>query len=614
MTTKQGTILVIDNDPDWLEILSSALKSDGLFEVVSVERRRDAIQQLQENRFDLVFVNLLLREAFSGPWLADFTMILDEISSQKGRAIMFTGVNNEDFEIMNTIFDLRRQYKEILIVLPKHNISTYKIREEAMRALGIADPHSSGLATPPRVGVVLDEVSASMFSSKKSLSFTGVRQNNIVQDIFSTLGDNFPRRGFLKSHEDKIQMLVEAREDRKIYSSVSLWNALWLDEPGLPNIPLMKVLAKQEFSGGMYETYRDHVSHSIWMYFLGLYLYLQNTPVGNAIRKKMTEDTFLKAWKIASIFHDIGYAGDKGIDHEDDYLKPLLEDLRKFNEFPMGEYLTARGIKCSEADEEAIARVIGLFTPKVLTLDDLEKLPIPGKNENILNFIEDFAVPTQLAQRNQTTPFQNYYSLCKTVKPKNRERFRDHGILSALILLHQFYYFDYCLKSLKNISLPERLSRETRSALEKIITEPITSSYEESIKQAAAAMALHNVNVDIWNIEKAKDSPYNLSLSDYKITLDDTPLAFLLALTDVLQCWDRPMRRYVDNPKKLSLRSQDVSIRCENDTIVWSIKDDSTSGEKLVKPNQEIQVMSTYLSYGRDGNLNALIREEDWIE
>jgi CheY-like chemotaxis protein len=615
IANERKKILIVDNDPDWVEIISSALRKGNLFYIESVENRKAAIQMLQKNKFDLVFVNFLLRESFSGPWLADFTMILDEISNQNGRAIMITGVNSDAHDIMNKIFEIRQKYQEILLVLPKGDIATYEIRDAALDALGVKMSNlvdRNAHQTNPIEAI--DETSTGNFSLNLEPSSKITDQNNVVENILMVLRNNLSTREFFRLHEDKIQMLIESREDRKIYSSVSLWNALWLEESGMPNLPLMKVLAEQEFSGEMYTDYRDHVSHSIWMYFLGLYLYNQNEPIRNAIRTKLSEDVFFKAWKIASIFHDIGYAGDKGIDKEDNYLQPLLEDLNSFIRFPIGGYLKSRRIECSEADEAAIAHTIGFFTPKILNLDDLEKVPVPGKDENLLNFIEGLVIPTQLAQINQKTPLQNYYSLGKTVKPKNRERFRDHGILSALILLYQFYYFDYYLKGLKNASLPARLGRETRSAIEKMMSEPITLLYEEPVKQAAAAMALHNVNVDIWDIEKAKDAPNYLSLSDYKITLQDTPLAFLLAFTDVLQCWDRPKRRYVDNPNELSLRNQDIRIRCDGNLIIWSIRTDPATGDKLIKPAQEIQIMSKYLSITRDKNLSILIRQEDWTE
>jgi len=100
-----------------------------------------------------------------------------------------------------------------------------------------------------------------------------------------------------------------------------------------------------------------------------------------------------------------------------------------------------------------------------------------------------------------------------------------------------------------------------------------------------------------------------LSLSDYQIKLEESPLAFLLALTDVLQCWDRPKRRYVDRPDELAARNQDVHITCEDDAIFWSVKPDSTAGRQLISPTQEIQTMSKYLAYRGQRDLAELVQE-----
>jgi hypothetical protein len=317
----------------------------------------------------------------------------------------------------------------------------------------------------------------------------------------------------------------------------------------------------------------------------------------------------LRAWKIAALFHDIGYTCDKGIDQEEEFLRPLLSQLQDFTDYPLRLYFGSRGFDLSEKEETDLARISNRLTPKVLTLDSIELLPLPGPEKRSLNLIENLAVSTRLAQKGHETPLQNYYALGKTVKPRNRERFRDHGILSALILLHQFHYMNYCLQILNDMPLPDSINRDTLEELTRLVANPVTLQYIEIVHQAAAAMALHNVNVDIWNIDKAKDPPYYLSLSDYRIALDETPLGFLLALTDVLQCWDRPKRRYESKPEGLSIRSQDVRITCRDDTIYWSIKPDRDAKKQLISPSEEIKAMSKYMSYRGKRDLSSLIRE-----
>jgi len=424
------------------------------------------------------------------------------------------------------------------------------------------------------------------------------------------LDDSLPDPGFSELHRDQICRLAGSLEDRRIHSAVELWEQLWIQEPGLPYLPLIKKLATQEFSGEMYSEYRDHVAHSMWVYLLGLYLYKQNRPIREAIQGKFSETEFLCAWKITALFHDIGYTCEREIDQEEEFLQPLLRALQAFTDFPLRGYLKARRVELSEKDETDLAQMSGRFRPKMLDLDSIEFMPSPGPKEKLLDRIEDLAIPTHLAQEGQETPLHDYYRLGQTVKPKTRERFRDHGILSALILLHQFYVLDLCLQKLQGLSLPRSIGRNTRTELQKIISGPVTQSCAEMVRQAAAAMALHNVNVEIWDIEKTKQYLYHLSLQDYRIMLEESPLAFLLALADVLQCWDRPKRRYVDQPEGLSVRSQDVHIACEGDMILWSVKPDSTAGRQLVSPAQEILAMSKYTAYRGEKDLSPLIREK----
>lgn len=484
-------------------------------------------------------------------------------------------------------------------------LDVYKTADQLPLALQSADyapATSEPLISPPR----------SVWETWGWRSTDGVEiPEGVIRDILLGLNDDLPDARFCELYRDQVCRLASAREDRRIYSAVKLWEELWIHEPGLPYLPLIKKLATQEFAGEMYSEYRDHVAHSIWVYLLGIYLYKQNRPIREAVQNQFSELDFLCAWKVAALFHDIGYTGDRGIDQEEEFLQPLLDELQVFTDFPLCGYLKARGFELSEKDDTDLARISNRFAPKVLNLDGIEFMPLPGPEKRLLDLIEDLAVSTNLAQKGQKTPLQSYYSLGKMVKPKDRGRFRDHGILSALILLHQFHYLHHCLQILNGIPLPEGINRDTFYKLTKIISGPVTQRYTEIIRQAGAAMALHNVNVEIWDAEKAKQDPYRLSLHDYRITLEESPLAFLLALTDVLQCWDRPQRRYVDDPGKFSIQSQDVHISCEDDIILWSISPDIVAGRQLISPSDAIETMSKYLAYRGEKNLSLLINERE---
>lgn len=433
-----------------------------------------------------------------------------------------------------------------------------------------------------------------------------------VRDILVGLGDRLPDESFSRKNRDLICSMASSHEDRRVQTAVRLWETLWVEEAGLPHVPFMRILAKDELSAKMYSEYRDHVVHSVWVYLLGLYLYERNGPIRAAILGRMEEEDFLLAWKITALFHDIGYTCDKGIDQEASFLQPVLDELQALTDSPLRAHLEARGFKLSERDEVDLARVSSRFTPRLLTLDSIEFMPAPGPEQRLLRQIEPLVIHTQLAQETEETPLQNYYNLGKTVKPNNRERFRDHGILSALILLHQFHFFTLCLQSLQVKTLPKSISRRTLKELSSMISASAAARHAKIVHEAAAAIALHNINVEIWDIEMAKQSPHNLSLADFQISLDESPLAFLLALTDVLQCWDRPKRRYVHKAEGLSVRNQDVRIFCVGDLIQWAVRHDAMAGKKLVDPGEEIKALSAYMSYQGRKDLSPLVREEEF--
>jgi hypothetical protein len=431
----------------------------------------------------------------------------------------------------------------------------------------------------------------------------------VIRDVLLGLED-LPNTGFSEDNRDDICILAELLDDRRVKSAVSIWNKLWLEELGLPFLSYFEDLVIKENSGQLYKEYRDHSTHSVWLYLLGLYLYNQCQPIREAINNKYEFNNFLRAWKIAALFHDVGYSCDVGISQEEKFLAPLIKKISYFSDYPLLTTLEPRGFKITITDEEEIARSTGRFRPGALNLSRIESTNLPGSNERILSCIESLVLPACLSQGGCYTPLSNYYDLAKTVKSEQRDEcFRDHGILSAILLLYQYHRLDYSLKITTVNEIPKRIPRETARKLNEMISSGVTEEYKDSIYIAAAAMALHNVNVDIWDIDLTRDLRYSLSLNDFKIDLNEMPIAFLLAITDRLQCWDRPKKRYVQNPKDFSILSRDVHIFCEDNMIKWQINRDTTTKEQLLSPIEEIKDMSKYLSINGSRDLSQLIIE-----
>jgi CheY-like chemotaxis protein len=590
MTTPK--ILIVDDDPTWCE---GSLKTPLLnlkCQVSTTQERSQALALMQDETFDIVVLNVRLSFGEDSTHIIPrWAEVLDLINQREAEAIVVASRSfPADIQIDKLV---RMAFRDFGVV-------DFMVKEDFNQIEYLQRIQDAMKKRP-------SPISWERWQWKSTDGKETIPQG-VIRDILLGLGNDFPETGFSDGYRDIICSLAVSHEDRRIQSAVRFWERLWAQERRLPYSPLMKLLAKTELSGQMYPEYRDHVAHSIWMYLLGLYLYQRNASIREAILAKFSEVDFLSAWKIAALFHDIGYTFDKGIDREDEFLRPILNELQRTIDFPLRAYLQPRGVNLSEAVENELMGLVGRFTPKILSLDDLEFSPAPGPRERLLARIENWAIPTLLAQRGHETPFQNIYFMGKTVKPKNRDRFRDHGILSALILLYQFHCLDLFLQGLEKIELPRSLNEKEREGLQQIIAAPAIPP-TKVLWPAAAAMALHNINVEIWDTYKARQEPYYLNLEDYRIDLEETPLGFLLAVTDVLQCWDRPKRRYEDKADGLSVRSQDVHIECNDDVIFWSVESDSAKYQPL-NPDREINSMSKYMAYKGNKNLSPLIKEK----
>lgn len=585
------SILYIENEHSWQKMIGAILSDYNLQIVSNYDEAVSIIEKSSGNSFDLVIINLNLEE----DQCLDGVSLIEKLED-KIPCIVLTGRSTE----AKGLFE-RYNVEQVLT----KGIEDFFDRELLIREV-------------KRV----TEVKKSKWEKCRWKSTDGrvTINKGIIREILKGLGDDLPHPEFHSSYRDLLCIISHSQPDWIISHTVKLWECLWLEEEGLPYLPLIRILARMEMKGEMYEAYRDHVTHSIWVYLLGLFLFRESKIVRDSmLRIFPSVEDFLKAWKIAALFHDMGYTYDEGIDSEkreedpeNNYLVPLLEELAEFNNYPIGQYLKARELNLSEREEDKLAMLSNRYNPLRLTLDTFEEVPFRPTESvcKVLDAIEDKAITTQLGQKSNLKPIQSYYKLGKKEKPlpKERPRFRDHGVLSALILLHQFYRLKDSFQNLSGDSLPESIDRSAQDKLKKMIDEKSVDKCENVVKEAAFAIALHNINVDIWDIDIAKGEPYHLSLRDYRIDLTENPLAFLLAIADVLQCWNRPIRRFEPNINKLSVRDCDVRIEFNDKEIFWDIQPNK-NGDQVINTAEEIKKMSKYLTVkGEKGDLNNLLK------
>ncbi len=269
---------------------------------------------------------------------------------------------------------------------------------------------------------------------------------------------------------------------------------------GYDNIrKLIEMLSDHEFhSGELLSKHRDHYSHSVYVFSLGLAVY----AFDGAYRKTfndfygLKEDdyyNFLYLWGLTALFHDIGYPFQ--LAHEQ--LKNYLEEL---------------WIEKDDGDAKSGEKEIRATLPYVSfkNMDAFLKIdPDAGKkiSKQIGSDIVFSSINELLAYGVKKRDGYDYDALVKTLKRRVEDQpyFMDHGYFSAVILLKKLF------------ENPE--FKFTANHLD-VIT----------------AILLHN-SLNKYDIENA-----------HRIAINEHPLSYLLILCDELQSWDR--KAYGKNSKR----------------------------------------------------------------
>lgn len=233
--------------------------------------------------------------------------------------------------------------------------------------------------------------------------------------------------------------------------------------------------------------HRDHYSHSVYVFIIGLALYQKNENIRNAYQKyyglsgKEAAHDYLKYWGLASLFHDIGYPFELPFDQIKSYFKKENKKTDLHEKVPFVAYK-------------------GVFEYVVLSDKDKEIFKVNDLNELLAkNIVEKLGDTYKKSQE----------VISKDVLEKKAEYpelfggFMDHAYFSAVLLL----------KKMIKLLGAEKIKEKELDAITAIVLH--NSMYKYSIT---------NVNDEVNN------QPFQIQLH---------PLAYILMLCDELQCWDR---------------------------------------------------------------------------
>jgi hypothetical protein len=260
---------------------------------------------------------------------------------------------------------------------------------------------------------------------------------------------------------------------------------------------MIEMLSEFETNGSsLLMKHRDHYSHSVYVFALGLAAFETNSAYRKAYQqfyeaslKNANEHQvahhFLQFWGLASLFHDIGYPFELPFEQVESYFEVRGE---KRNNNPYVAYI---GMEKFVAIEPAVQDC----------LEGLYKKRFENTNQ-----LFAYAIEEKLGEKYRLT--KESMEVVLATKPTNPNRFgyfMDHAYFSASILFQELCAADRAA----------RKNGMTRARID-----------------ALTAILLHN-------------SLYKFSVAFYKnecnVPLEMTkhPLAYMLMLCDELQCWDR---------------------------------------------------------------------------
>ncbi|MBQ6514301.1 MAG: hypothetical protein IJI09_06200 [Clostridia bacterium] len=242
--------------------------------------------------------------------------------------------------------------------------------------------------------------------------------------------------------------------------------------------------------------HRDHYSHSVYVFALGLAIYEMNSDFRRAFcdfyRLESPESPaaaafFLKYWGLTSLFHDIGYPFEIPFEQVISYFE--VDRKKRENGLMFIAYHDLDQFTAISAQENA--RLKELYGRSFSSVCDLLAHGIFLHLGKAYDLSEEHLL--EVIESKPTHPEQNGY-------------FMDHAFFSASRLYREL------------VSIPD--------------AEPLTKAHVDAL----TAIMLHN-SLYKFRIAFYKDKDPEKRKAPLKKELH--PLAWLLMLCDELQCWDR---------------------------------------------------------------------------
>jgi len=295
--------------------------------------------------------------------------------------------------------------------------------------------------------------------------------------------------------ERELEKFIDSGVAEDAYTVYYSWLEMFMGEYGRSQ-KMVELLSEFESNASsLLMKHRDHYSHSVYVFALGLAFYESNEGFRSAFKRfygftKAEDDHraaafFLEYWGLTALFHDIGYPFEIPFEQ----VLAYFEVDRKIRG-PGSLYIAYHDLDCLTAmDPAARQRMEALFGRSFASVNALLAFGIEKTLGNAYGINEERLL--EVISRKPTHPEQFGY-------------FMDHAFFSAA-----------------------RLYQELSSVLG---AQRLTEAHLDALTAIMLHNSLYKFAIAFYRSPEKKKPPLRASLH---------PLAYLLMLCDELQCWDR---------------------------------------------------------------------------
>ena len=262
---------------------------------------------------------------------------------------------------------------------------------------------------------------------------------------------------------------------------------------------MVELLSEYEINGSsLLLKHRDHYSHSVYVFALGLAIYECSSKYRAIFKKfygldlseskeaeKIAANMYLEFWGLTSLFHDIGYPFELPFEQVLSYFEVDNKERGKDS-----LYLAYRSVESlTVLDDTAKQHFEELYGEKFETSSELIAHDITEKLGKEYGFSESY-----MREKINTKP----------TDPENFGYFMDHAFFSASRLYDE---------------LAETLGANN-----------LTRMHVDALSAIMLHNSLFKFAISFYKDKNKRKEPLNAELH---------PLAYMLMLCDELQCWDR---------------------------------------------------------------------------